>query len=123
MKRIRIHSSRYIAPLKVQGPILSIIEVSDTVYDSIVRSGHTVELVETKQKAPKINKTVLQSLEIKPKNTIIEIKEEEIKEEHVLLEQEKEEKIEEIKKPIFKTQLTNERIVNRFPKNNKRRRK
>lgn len=122
MKRIRIHSARYITPLKVQGPILSVIEVEDTVYDSIIKAGHCVEVLEEKVKVPKINKTILQTLEIKPKHNIIELSEEileevEVEEQPKLEEKEKEE--ESIK--VLKTELTSERIVKRSHRNNRKR--
>lgn len=120
MKRIRIHSARYITPLNVQGPILSVIEVEDTVYESIIKAGHCVEVLEEKVKVPKINKTVLQTLEIKPKHNIIELSEEILEE----VEVEEQPKLEEKEKEsikVLKTELTSERIVKRSHRNNRKR--
>lgn len=115
MKRIRIHSSRFINQLNIHGPVYSIIEVTDSIYESIIKAGHKVELIEDTLKRPTINKTVLECLEIKPKHTIIDIKEEVQKEEEKeVLEEEK------VITPVVKTQLSSERIINRSNRNKRR---
>lgn len=118
MKRIKIHSSRFIHQLQTQGPIFSIIEVEDKVYESIVSSGHIVEVFETLKPEP--TKLNINKLKFKPKKEEVKLEEEitEIKEELIEFKEE-----EQVKEEVIKTELSTERLAPSIKTTNKGRKK